>query len=161
VLHALIPVAIVEATVGKGHLPSSMGIVLPCLAEVDISLGEDRPPVATLLVLGPVTLVELSCALESDTSSVAVCSLVLCLANIRGSGLSVVPEPILLDITDSNGRVLNIHVVVILAESLVSLSDDFIKFSKDSGIHTSEFKVSVERRDRWSIRRFLHICAMK
>lgn len=83
VLHAVIPVAIVEAALGKGHLPSSMGIVLPCFAEVDISLGEDRPPVATLHVFGPVTLVELACALESDTSSVAVCSLVLCLANIR------------------------------------------------------------------------------
>lgn len=71
----------------------------------------------------------------------------------------------MLDVTDSNGRVLNILVVVILAESLVSLSDDFIKFSKDAGIHASEFKVfvssGVASRIRWSIPWFLHICAMK
>ena len=81
-LHALIPVAIVIAPVGIGHPPLAVGIVLICFAEVDISLGEDRPSVATLHVLGPVTLVELASALESDASSVAVCPLVLCLADI-------------------------------------------------------------------------------
>lgn len=165
VLHAVIPVAIVLAAVGKGHLPSAMGIVRPCFADVDISLGEDRPSVATLLVLGPVTLVELACALESDTSSVAVCSLVLCLANIRGSGLSVVPDPIFLNVTDFFGRVYNILVVVIFFESLVSLFDDWIKFCKDSVIHASEFIAIVSSGVATSYARsipwFLHICAMK
>ena len=77
----------------------------------------------------------------------------------------VVPEPILLDVTDSAWRILNILVVLIFAESLVSRFNDFIKFCKDPGIHASEFEAFVSSGDpttgRRDIPRFDHICAMK
>jgi len=107
---------------------------------------------ATLHVLCPVALVQLACALESDSSSVAVCPLVLSLAYILGSSLVVVPEAILLYLINSFGRVLYIVFVFILAKSVVCLSDFLLQVIIDALIHAYEGEALVSWRSTasWS-----------
>ena len=151
VLHALIPVTIVEAAFCESHSPFAVSMIIFGLAQVDVSICSNRSSMAILLVVRPVTLVEFASALESDASSVAVCPLVLSLAHILGLGLIVAPMSVLLDHVDSLRCVRFELLVFIFAKSIVSLSDDLSQAVVDALIHAPEDVAFVPVPSGWLI----------
>jgi len=123
-LHALIPLAVVNGAFCKSHSPLAVMIVVLGLADVDVPTDSDRASMAMLLVVCPVTLVELASALESNTSSVTECVLVLSLAHILGIRFIVAPVSVLLDVFVNVLRCVRFELFIVIFTKLeVNLSD--------------------------------------